>query len=138
MQRTNKQITSRCKGYSQQEGIDFEESFAPVARLEVVCMFVAYAAHKNLTIYHMDVKTAFLNGPLKEEVFVSQPDGFEFPDFPNHVYRLKKDLYGLKQAPRAWYDKRSSFLASEPQKLVRQIVYMRINDKKIPEEIFPG
>ncbi|GKA79496.1 retrovirus-related pol polyprotein from transposon TNT 1-94 [Tanacetum coccineum] len=99
-----------AKGYSQQEGIDFDESFAQVARLEAVRMFVAYAAHKNFKIYHMDVKTAFLNGPLKEEVFVSQPDGFVDPDFPNHVYRLKKALYGLKQAPRAWYDKLSSFL----------------------------
>ncbi|GJU58929.1 retrovirus-related pol polyprotein from transposon TNT 1-94 [Tanacetum coccineum] len=99
-----------AKGYSQQEGIDFEESFAPVARLKAVCMFVAYAAHKNFTIYHMDVKTAFLNGPLKQEVFVSQLDGFVDPDFSNHVYRLKKALYRLKQVPRAWYDKLSSFL----------------------------
>ncbi|GJZ56097.1 retrovirus-related pol polyprotein from transposon TNT 1-94 [Tanacetum coccineum] len=99
-----------AKGYSQQEGIDFEESFAPVARLEAVRMFVAYAAHKNFTIYQMDVKTAFLNGPLKKEVFVNQPNGFVDPNFPNHVYRLKKALYSLKQAPRAWYDKLSSFL----------------------------
>ncbi|GJU79054.1 retrovirus-related pol polyprotein from transposon TNT 1-94 [Tanacetum coccineum] len=99
-----------AKGYSQQEGIDFEESFAPVARLEAVRMFVAYAAHKNFTIYQMDVKTAFLNGTLKEEVFVSQPDGFVDLDFPNHVYHLKKALYGLEQALRAWYDKLSSFL----------------------------
>ncbi|GJU11033.1 retrovirus-related pol polyprotein from transposon TNT 1-94 [Tanacetum coccineum] len=99
-----------AKGYSQQEGIDFEESFAPVARLEAVCMFVAYTTHKNFTIYQMDVKTTFLNGSLKEEVFVSQPDGFVNPNFPNHVYRLKKALYGLKQAPRAWYDKLYSFL----------------------------
>ncbi|GKD70021.1 retrovirus-related pol polyprotein from transposon TNT 1-94 [Tanacetum coccineum] len=99
-----------AKGYSQQEGIDFEESFAPVARLEAVRMFVAYATHKNFTIYQMDVKTAFLNGPLKEEVFVSQPNRFVDPDFPNHVYRLKKAMYGLKQAPRAWYDKLYSFL----------------------------
>ncbi|GJZ76203.1 retrovirus-related pol polyprotein from transposon TNT 1-94 [Tanacetum coccineum] len=99
-----------AKGYGQEEGIDFEESFAPVARLEAVRIFVAYAAHKNFPIYQMDVKTTFLNGPLKEEVFVRQPDGFVDPDFPNHVYRLKKALYGLKQAPRAWYDKLSSFL----------------------------
>ncbi|GJY14280.1 retrovirus-related pol polyprotein from transposon TNT 1-94 [Tanacetum coccineum] len=98
------------QGYRQEEGIDFEESFAPVARLEAVKMFVAYAAHKNFTIYQMDVKTAFLNGPLKEEVFVSQPNIFEDPDFPNHVYCLKKAIYDLKQAPRAWYDKLSSFL----------------------------
>ncbi|GJZ32350.1 retrovirus-related pol polyprotein from transposon TNT 1-94 [Tanacetum coccineum] len=99
-----------AKGYKQEEGIDFEESFAPVARLEVVRMFIAYAAHKNITIFQMDVKTAFLNGPLKEEVYVSQPEGFIDPEFPDHVYRLKKALYGLKQAPRAWYDKLSSFL----------------------------
>ncbi|GJY01890.1 retrovirus-related pol polyprotein from transposon TNT 1-94, partial [Tanacetum coccineum] len=89
------------KGYGQEEGIDFEELFAPVARLEAVRIFVAYAAHKNFPIYHMDVKTAFLNGLLKEEVFVRQPNGFVDPDFPNHVYHLKKALYSLKQAPRA-------------------------------------
>ncbi|GJW20589.1 retrovirus-related pol polyprotein from transposon TNT 1-94 [Tanacetum coccineum] len=99
-----------AKGYKQEKGIDFEESFALVARLEAVRMFIAYAAHKNITIFQMDVKTAFLNGPLKEEVYVSQPEGFIDPEFPDHVYRLKKALYGLKQAPRAWYDKLSSFL----------------------------
>ncbi|GKE31225.1 retrovirus-related pol polyprotein from transposon TNT 1-94, partial [Tanacetum coccineum] len=99
-----------AKGYKQEEGIDFEESFAHVARLEAARMFIAYAAYKNITIFQMDVKTAFLNGPLKEEVYVSQPEGFIDPEFPNHVYRLKKALYGLKQAPRAWYDKLSSFL----------------------------
>nr|GEX68328.1 integrase, catalytic region, zinc finger, CCHC-type, peptidase aspartic, catalytic [Tanacetum cinerariifolium] len=99
-----------AKGYGQEEGIDFEESFAPVARLEAVRIFVAYAAHKNFPIYQMDVKTAFLNGPLKEEVFVRQPDGFVDLDFPNHIYHLKKALYGLKQAQRAWYDKLSLFL----------------------------
>ncbi|GJX54437.1 retrovirus-related pol polyprotein from transposon TNT 1-94 [Tanacetum coccineum] len=99
-----------AKGYKQEKGIDFKESFASVARLEAVRMFIAFAAQKNITIFQMDVKTAFLNGPLKEEVYVSQPDGFIDLDFPDHVYRLKKALYGLKQAPRAWYDKMSSFL----------------------------
>ncbi|GJT59519.1 retrovirus-related pol polyprotein from transposon TNT 1-94 [Tanacetum coccineum] len=99
-----------AKGYLQEEGIDFEESFAPVARIEAVKIFEAYAAHKNFPIYQMDVKMTFLNGLLKEEVFVRQPDGFVDPDFSNHVYHLKKALYGLKQAPRAWYDKLSSFL----------------------------
>nr|GEV62411.1 retrovirus-related Pol polyprotein from transposon TNT 1-94 [Tanacetum cinerariifolium] len=99
-----------AKGYRQEEGIDFEESFAPVARLEAVRMFIAYAAHKNITIFQMDVKTTFLNGPLKEEVYASQPEGFIDPEFPNHVYKLKKASYGLKQSPRAWYDKLSSFL----------------------------
>ncbi|GJX22040.1 retrovirus-related pol polyprotein from transposon TNT 1-94 [Tanacetum coccineum] len=99
-----------AKGYKQEEGIDFEESFAHVARLKAIWMFIAYVAHKNITIFQMDVKTAFLNCPLKEEVYVSQPEGFIDPEFPDHVYRLKKALYGLKQAPRAWYDKLSSFL----------------------------
>ncbi|GJR09443.1 retrovirus-related pol polyprotein from transposon TNT 1-94 [Tanacetum coccineum] len=102
-----------AKGYAQEEGIDFEESFAPVARLEAVRIFVAYAAHKSFPIYQMDVKTAFLNGPLKEEVYVAQPDGFIDPDHPDKVYRLRKALYGLKQAPRAWYDELSKFLISK-------------------------
>nr|GFA10984.1 retrovirus-related Pol polyprotein from transposon TNT 1-94 [Tanacetum cinerariifolium] len=100
-------------GYRQEEGIDFEESFAPVARLEAIWIFLAYAAHKNMVVYQMDVKTAFLNGNLREEVYVSQSDGFVDPDNPNHVYKLKKALYGLKQAPRAWYDMLSSFLLSQ-------------------------
>nr|GEW95034.1 retrovirus-related Pol polyprotein from transposon TNT 1-94 [Tanacetum cinerariifolium] len=89
------------KGYAQEEGIDFEESFAPVARLEAVWIFIAYAAHKSFPIYHMDVKTAFLNGPLKEEVYVAQPDEFVDTDHREKIYRLRKALYGLKQAPRA-------------------------------------
>ncbi|GJV38668.1 retrovirus-related pol polyprotein from transposon TNT 1-94 [Tanacetum coccineum] len=98
------------KGYRQEEGIDFEESFAPVARLEAIRIFIANAASKNMTIYQMDVKTAFLNDDLKEEVYISQPEGFVDPDHPTHVYRLKKALYGLKQAPRAWYDTLLRFL----------------------------
>nr|GEV26738.1 RNA-directed DNA polymerase, eukaryota [Tanacetum cinerariifolium] len=85
------------------ESIDFEESFAPVARIEAIRIFIANVASKNMTIYQMDVKTAFLNGELKEEVYVSQPEGFVNPDHPTHVYRLKKAFYGLKQAPRAWF-----------------------------------
>ncbi|GJU02700.1 retrovirus-related pol polyprotein from transposon TNT 1-94 [Tanacetum coccineum] len=99
-----------AKGYRQEEGIDFEESFAPVARIEAIRIFIANAATKNMIIYQMDVKTTFLNGDLQEEVFVSQPEGFEDQDNPTHVYRLKKALYGLKQAPRAWYDTLSKFL----------------------------
>ncbi|GKA13002.1 retrovirus-related pol polyprotein from transposon TNT 1-94 [Tanacetum coccineum] len=102
-----------AKGYAQEEGIDFEESFAPVARLEAVRIFVAYAAHKSFPIYQMDVKMTFLNGPLKEEVYVAQPDRFVDPDHPEKVYRLRKALYGLKQAPRAWYDELSKFLISK-------------------------
>nr|GEY15213.1 hypothetical protein [Tanacetum cinerariifolium] len=102
-----------ARGYRQEEGVDFEESFSLVARLEAIRIFLAYAAHKNMVIYQMDVKTAFLNSNLREKVYVSQPDGFVDPDNPNRVYKLKKALYGLKQAPRAWYDMLSSFLLSQ-------------------------
>ncbi|GKC85124.1 retrovirus-related pol polyprotein from transposon TNT 1-94 [Tanacetum coccineum] len=114
--RTRRQLETdgeMSKGYAQKEGIDFEESFAPVSRLEAVRLFIAYAAHKSFTVYQMDVKTTFLYGPLKEEVYVNQPDGFVDPYHPNKVYRLKKALYGLKQAPRAWYDELSKFLISK-------------------------
>ncbi|GJV39440.1 integrase, catalytic region, zinc finger, CCHC-type containing protein [Tanacetum coccineum] len=93
-----------AKGFRQEEGLDFEESFAPVARLEAIRIFIANAASKNMTVYQMDVKTAFLNGELKEEVYVHQPEGFVDPERPHHVYRLKKALYGLKQAPSSGHD----------------------------------
>nr|GEX12750.1 hypothetical protein [Tanacetum cinerariifolium] len=102
-----------AKGYTQEEGIDFEESFAPVARLEVIRIFIAYAAHTSFLIFQMDVKTAFLNGPLKEEVYVVQLDGFVDPGHPKKVYCLRKALYGLKQAPKAWYDELLKFLISK-------------------------
>ncbi|GKA63276.1 retrovirus-related pol polyprotein from transposon TNT 1-94 [Tanacetum coccineum] len=100
-------------GYNQEEGIDFEESFVPVARLEAIRIFLAFTAHMNMVVYQMDVKTAFLNGNLREEVYVSQPNGFVDLDNPNHVYKLKKALYGLTQALRTWYDMLSSFLISQ-------------------------
>nr|GFA30999.1 retrovirus-related Pol polyprotein from transposon TNT 1-94 [Tanacetum cinerariifolium] len=102
-----------AKGYAQKERIDFEESFAPVARLKAVRLFITYAAHKSFTVYQMDVKTTFLYGLLKEEVYVNQPDGFVDPYHPDQVYRLNKALYRLKQAPRAWYDELSNFLVSK-------------------------
>nr|GEY77463.1 retrovirus-related Pol polyprotein from transposon TNT 1-94 [Tanacetum cinerariifolium] len=110
---TNIQSTSAPSTHTNEEGIDFEESFAPVACLEGVRIFISYAAHKSFPIYQMDVKTSFLNGPLKEEVYVAQPDEFVDPDHPKNVYRLRKALYGLKQAPRAWYDELSKFLTSK-------------------------
>ncbi|GKB18718.1 retrovirus-related pol polyprotein from transposon TNT 1-94, partial [Tanacetum coccineum] len=97
----------------QEKGINFEESFALVARINAIRIFVANAAHKNTTIYQTNVKTDFLKGELKEEVYVSQPEGFVDQDNPSHVYKLKKALYGLKQAPHAWYDMLSSFLISQ-------------------------
>ncbi|GJW37773.1 retrovirus-related pol polyprotein from transposon TNT 1-94 [Tanacetum coccineum] len=102
-----------AKGYAQKEGIDFEESFPPVGRLEAVRLFIAYVAHKSFTAYQMDVKTTFLYEPLTEEVYVNQPDRFIDPYHPDKVYCLKKALYGLKQAPRAWYDELSKFLVSK-------------------------
>ncbi|GKF36753.1 retrovirus-related pol polyprotein from transposon TNT 1-94, partial [Tanacetum coccineum] len=94
-----------ARSYHQEEGIDFEESFALVARLESIRIFLEFAAHMYMVVYQMDVKTAFLNGNLQEEVYVSQPDRFVDKDNPYHMYKLKKALYGLKQAPRAWQGK---------------------------------
>nr|GEW23910.1 hypothetical protein [Tanacetum cinerariifolium] len=98
------------RGYCQEKGIDFKESFAPVARMEAIRIFLVYATHKSFTMFQMDVKTAFLHGSLKEDVYVCQPEGFIDADHPSHVYKLKKALYGLKQAPRAWYDELLKFL----------------------------
>nr|GEU99783.1 retrovirus-related Pol polyprotein from transposon TNT 1-94 [Tanacetum cinerariifolium] len=98
------------RGYRQEEGINFEESFASVARMEAIRIFLAYATHKGFTVYQMDVKTAFLHGSLKEDLYVCQPEGFIDSGYPSHVYKLKKAFYGLKQAPRAWYDELSTFL----------------------------
>nr|GEY38615.1 hypothetical protein [Tanacetum cinerariifolium] len=97
-------------GYSQQEGINYDETFAPVAQIEAIRLFLAYAAHKDFTVYQMDIKTVLLNGILKEEVYVGQPPGFVSKQYPDHVYALNKALYGLKQAPRAWYDVLLQFL----------------------------
>nr|GEU28604.1 hypothetical protein [Tanacetum cinerariifolium] len=107
-----KRLDSRLvmRGYRQEEGIDFKESFASVARMEAIRIFLAYDAHKSFTVFQMNVKTAFLHGTLKEDVYVCQPEGFIDADHPSYVLKLKKALYGLKQAPRAWYDELSTFL----------------------------
>ena len=99
-----------AKGYSQQEGIDFIETYTNVARLEAIRILLAFATYNNIKLFQMDVKSAFLNEFIKEEVYVEQPPGFENVDFPQHVYKLNKALYGLRQAPRAWYERLSSFL----------------------------
>ena len=93
-----------AQGYTQVEGIDFDETFAPIARLQAIRILLAYANHHDIILYQMDVKSAFLNGKLEEEVYVAQPPGFEDPKHPDKVFRLNKALYGLTQAPRAWYD----------------------------------
>nr|GEZ46548.1 hypothetical protein [Tanacetum cinerariifolium] len=98
------------RGYRQEEGIDFKESFASVARMEAIMIFLAYVAHKSFTVFQMDVKTVFLHGMLKEYVYVCQPEGFIDADHPSHVYKLKKTRYGLKQVPMEWYDELLTFL----------------------------
>ena len=98
------------KGYSQEEGIDYKETFTPVARLKSVCSFIAYAAHKDFGVYQMDVKCAFLNGDLKETIYVEQPIGFVNEKHPNDSYILDKVVYVLKQDPRAWYETLTRFL----------------------------
>jgi hypothetical protein len=99
-----------AKGHSQVEGLDFDETYALVARLESICILLAYATYHGFKLYQMDMKSAFLNGPIKEEVHVEQPFGFEDSEYPSHVYKLSKALYGLKQAPRAWYECLRDFL----------------------------
>jgi hypothetical protein len=98
-----------AKDFSQVEGLDFGETFAPVVGPEAIHMLLAYSSYHDIKLYQMDVKSAFLNGNINEIVYVKQPPGFEDPRNPNHVYRLKKALYRLKQAPRAWYERLSGF-----------------------------
>jgi hypothetical protein len=102
-----------AQGYIQVEGLNFIETCAPVVRLETIRILLAYACVHNIKLYQMDVKSAFLNSYINEEVYVEQPPGFEDYKKPNHVYKLKKALYGLKQAPRAWYERLRDFLLSK-------------------------
>ncbi|GKE63137.1 retrovirus-related pol polyprotein from transposon TNT 1-94, partial [Tanacetum coccineum] len=99
-----------AQGYSSEEGIDYDETFPPVARMEAIKIFLAFATYMNFIVFQMDVKSAFLNGKLKEKVYVKQPPGFESSEFPDYVCKLDKALYGLKEAPRAWYETISTFL----------------------------
>jgi len=98
------------KGYRQEEDIDYDETYAPIARLEAIRLLLAYASIIKFKLYQMDVKNVFLNGFIKEDVYVEQPPGFEDYKFSNHIYKLKKALYGLKKAPRSWYEHLSTFL----------------------------
>ena len=102
-----------CKGYDQIEGIDFEETFAPVARMEAIRTILAYACSKRIKVYQMDVKSTFLNGELEEEVYIEKPQGFLLSEHRDFVCRLKKALYGLKQAPRAWYSRLDKYLQQQ-------------------------
>jgi hypothetical protein len=103
----------RNQGYTQVEGLDFGETYAPVARLEAIRILLAYACARNIKLYRTDMKSAFLNGYINELVYVEQPPGFEDEKKPNHVYKLRKALYSLKQAPRAWYERLKDFLLSK-------------------------
>ncbi|KAK8609111.1 hypothetical protein V6N13_025418 [Hibiscus sabdariffa] len=102
-----------AQGYTQEEGIDFDETYAHVARMEAITTLLAFACHHEFKLFQMDVKSAFLNGFISEEVYVEQPPGFEDPKFSNHVFKLSKALYGLKQAPRAWYERLSTVLVEK-------------------------
>ncbi|GJS66870.1 putative ribonuclease H-like domain-containing protein [Tanacetum coccineum] len=99
-----------AQGYTQEEGIDYDEVFAPVVRIEAIRLFLAYASYMGFIVYHLDVKSAFLYGTIEEEVYVCQPPSFEDPHFPDKVYKVEKALYGLHQAPRAWYETLSTYL----------------------------
>ena len=123
-----------AQGFTQVEGLDFGETFAPVARLEAIRILLAFASHHDIKLYQMDVKSAFLNGFINELVYVEQPPGFEDPRYPNHVYKFHKALYGLKQAPRAWYECLRDFLINQGFKIGR--VDTTLFTKNIDNELF--
>jgi hypothetical protein len=123
-----------AKDYSQVEGLDFDKTYAPVARLESIRILLAYATYHGFKLYQMDVKSDFLNGPIKEEVYVEQPPGFEDSKYPNYVYKLSKALYGLKQAPRAWYECLRGFLITNGFKVVK--ADPNLFTKTIPKDLF--
>jgi hypothetical protein len=122
-----------AKGYSQVEGLDFDETYAPVARLESIRILLAYATYHGFKLYQMDVKSDFLNGPIKEEVYVEQPPGFEDSEYPSHVYKLSKALYGLKQAPIAWYECLRDFLITNVFKIGKAgpTIFIKTIDKDL-------
>ena len=118
-----------AKGCNQEERIDYEETYAPIARLEAIRMLLAFASIMGIKLYQMDVKSAFLNGFIREEVYVDQPTGFENLDLPNHIFKLKKALYGLKQAPRAWYERLIKFILEKGSLEKRMISYFSLKEK---------
>jgi hypothetical protein len=128
-----------AQGYSQKEGIDYEETFATVPRLEAIRILLAFSVAKGFKLYQMDVKSAFLNGFLQEEVYVKQPPGFESTEFPHKVYRLRKVLYGLKQSPRAWYGCLRGFLFSkvfEMGKVDKTLFLLRQGDHILVVQVY--
>jgi hypothetical protein len=129
---TRNKVRLVAQGFTQIKGLDFGETYAPVARLESIRILLAFATHHDFKLYQMDVKSAFLNGPISELVYVEQPPGFEDSKFPNHVYKLHKALYGLKQALRAWYECLKDFLLRKGFKIgkVDPTLFTRKVDKK--------
>jgi hypothetical protein len=125
-----------AQGYSQKEGIDYEETFAPVACLEAIRILLAFSVAKGFKLYQMDVKSAFFNGFLEAEVYVKQPPGFESVEFAHRVYRLRKALYGLKQAPRAWYGHLRGFLFSEMGKVDKTLFLLRQGDDILIVQVY--
>ncbi|GJU63640.1 putative ribonuclease H-like domain-containing protein [Tanacetum coccineum] len=111
------------QGYTHKEGIDYDEVFAPVARIEAIRLFLAYASFKDFVVYQMDVKSAFLYSKIEEEVYVCQPPWFEDPEFPDRVYKVEKELYGLHQAPKAWYETLSTYLLDNGFQRVDDIIF---------------
>jgi hypothetical protein len=122
-----------CKGYAQKEGVDFDETFAPIARLEAIRIFLSYACHKRFKVYQMDVKSCFLNGDLNEEVYMEQPEGFKLSSNPDLVCKLKKALYGLKQSPHTWYHRLDTYLKDKGFKrgIVDNNLYIKIEDNDL-------
>ena len=128
-----------AQGYSQMEGVDYSETFAPVARMESIRILLVLACHLKFKLYQMYVKIVFLNGFLKEDVYVAQPKGFIDPHFSNHVLYLKKALYGLKQAPRAWYDRLTQYLVSHrfiKRKTDQTLFIKREDDELIVAQVY--
>jgi hypothetical protein len=123
-----------AKWFSQVEGLDFGETFAPVVRLEAIRILLAYASHHEMKLYQMDLKSVFFNGFINKLVYVDQPPGFEDPRYSNHVYRLSKALYGPKQAPRAWYERLRDFLIEKGFTIGK--VDITLFTKKLNGEIF--
>jgi hypothetical protein len=122
-----------CKGYTQIEGIYFEETFSLVSRMEEIRLILSYACSKNIKVYQMDVKLAFLNGELEEEVYIENPEGFQLSEKENYVCRMKKALYGLKQAPRAWYSRLDRYLQQQGFKKgnANNNLYIKVNQDSI-------
>jgi hypothetical protein len=123
-----------AQGYTQVEGLDFDETFAPVARLEAIQILLAYATSHNIKLYQMDMRSAFLNGKINELMYVEQPPSFEDSKKPNHVYKLSNALYDLKQAPRAWYERLRDFLVLKGFKIRK--VDITLFTKKIEDDLF--